>query len=63
MVTAEVNAVLKSKATYSFMGLSTDEKPVGEYGGFEINNGSSFFEMDTMKVIFYDGNLKAWLES
>ena len=50
------------KAEMSFKGLSTDTKPTGTYGGREIMNGSSFFEIDTQNLAFYDGSTDTWLE-
>lgn len=49
------------KETLEFKGLSTDTKPTLEYEGLEIKNGSSFFEMDTQDVYFYDGGSNTWL--
>lgn len=46
----------------SFKGLSTDTKPTVNYDDLEIINGSSFFEMDTQQVYFYDGATDSWLE-
>lgn len=46
----------------SFKGLSTDEKPTGKYDDIEITNGSSFFEMDTQSVYFYDYATQSWLD-
>ncbi len=46
----------------SFKGLSTDTKPTENYGSLKILNGSSFFEMDTQEVYFYDGATDSWLE-
>jgi len=67
MITAESSFVTIGGAigeeVFSFKGLSTDTKPTGEYMGKTIANGSTFFEMDTMKVVFYDGDSEAWLES
>ena len=40
-----------------FYGLSTDSKPVDE----GIPNGSSFFEMDTFKVYFFNKTTKTWI--
>lgn len=37
---------------FQFAGLSTDEKPTGD----SIQNGSSFIEMDTGKLFFYDAD-------
>lgn len=38
-------------------GLSTDTKPTTD-----INNGSTFYEMDTKKVFMYDEENLRWLE-
>ena len=46
---------------FSLYGKSTDEKPTGKYLGMEIDNGSSFFEMDTQAVKFYDGASNTWI--
>lgn len=46
----------------SFKGLSTDTKPTQTFNGLAITNGSSFFEMDTQDVYFYDGAAKKWLD-
>lgn len=46
----------------SFKGLSTDTKPTGTFEGLKITNGSSFFEMDTQQVFFYDGDSEDWLD-
>ena len=45
----------------SFKGLSTDTKPTVKYESLKILNGSSFFEMDTQDVYFYDGGTDSWL--
>lgn len=42
-------------------GLSTDEKPV-EMNGKKIDNGSSFIEIDTGKVFFFDLTTETWNE-
>ena len=46
----------------SFKGLSTDTKPTVKYGSLPILNGSSFLEMDTQDVYFYDGATNTWLD-
>ena len=46
--------------TISFKGLSTDTKPVGTFQGLEIPNGSSFLEIDTQNVVFYDAEGQTW---
>lgn len=45
----------------SFKGLSTDTKPTVKYDSLKIINGSTFFEMDTQEVYFYDGGTDSWL--
>ena len=45
----------------SFKGLSTDTKPTVKFEDIPITNGSSFFEMDTQDVYFYDGAIDSWL--
>lgn len=45
----------------SFKGLSTDSKPTVKFDSLPILNGSSFFEMDTQEVYFYDGATDSWL--
>lgn len=46
----------------SFKGLSTDTKPTVKYDDLKIINGSTFFEMDTQQVFFYDGDTDDWIE-
>ena len=46
----------------SCKGLSTDTKPTVKYDDLKIINGSTFFEMDTQQVFFYDGDTDDWLE-
>ncbi len=45
----------------SFKGLSTDTKPTVKFNDLKITNGSTFFEMDTQDVYFYDGSSNSWL--
>lgn len=47
----------------SFKGKSTDTKPTETFEGQKILNGSSFFEIDTQNIVFYDGDNNAWLEN
>ena len=42
-------------------GLSTDTKPT-EINGKTINNGSTFIEIDTGKIYFYDLSNEEWKE-
>ena len=45
---------------YDFMGLSTDVKPtVEDYP--DLRNGSSFLEMDTRKIFFFDAENHKWV--
>lgn len=46
---------------YEFEGKSTDTKPTVTYAGRKIKNGSSFFEIDTQNVKFYDADTEAWV--
>lgn len=46
--------------SYDFMGLSTDAKPtIADFPS--MKNGSSFFEMDTKKIYFYDAENAQWV--
>lgn len=42
-------------------GLSTDEKPTEMYDK-KIENGSTFIEIDTGKIYFYDLENQQWME-
>lgn len=46
--------------TLSFKGLSTDTKPTGTFQGLKITNGSSFLEIDTQNMVFYDEENETW---
>ncbi len=43
-------------------GLSTDTKPT-ETDGKTIGNGSTFIEIDTGKIFFYDAENEEWKEA
>ena len=45
-------------AEFEFLGDSLDEKPTGDYEGFPIGANSTFLELNTGDVYFYDGS--AW---
>ena len=45
---------------FTLYGKSTDTKPTGKYLGMAIDNGSTFFEIDTQKVAFYDSDSETW---
>jgi hypothetical protein len=61
MISYSVRAYNANNAEFGFKGLSTDTKPTGSYDGKTIANGSTFFEMDTQEVYFYDGDSSDWL--
>ena len=42
-------------------GLSTDTKPT-EVNEREVGNGSTFIEIDTGKIFFYDAENEEWKE-
>ena len=44
----------------SLKGLSTDTKPTEDWNGLGIDNGSTFLEMDTQKLYFYNEETKTW---
>lgn len=46
---------------FEFEGLSTDEKPVKEFEGYKIANGSTFLALDTQDVNFYDETNEKWV--
>ena len=46
----------------SLCGLSTDTKPMGDFDGVGIANGSEFIEMDTGKKFKYDAESSVWNE-
>ena len=52
-----INIKDKDNALLDIRGLSTDAKPTKD-----ISNGSSFIEMDTGKIYFFDADNKEWLE-
>lgn len=61
MITAVRTGGTDVKGTFEFKGLSTDTKPTDTYGNTEIMNGSTFFEMDTQSVSFYDADSNTWV--
>lgn len=45
---------------YDFMGLSTDTKPlIADYP--KMKNGSTFLEIDTKRLYFYDATNNTWV--
>jgi phage tail tube protein FII len=63
MISVTCTDMAGDKAEMAFKGLSTDTKPTVSYGGRQILNGSSFFEIDTQNLVFYDGGTDSWLEN
>ena len=63
MITMNEAPVLMSKGKYqfTFIGLSTDDKPVSSYKGKWIANGSTFLEIDTKKLSMYDEDSNTWV--
>lgn len=63
MVTLDSTPELKHGGTYAmaFKGLSTDTKPVERYEKLKIANGSSFMEIDTKSLKFYDEEGEQWV--
>lgn len=61
MITYEVQHINKMRAKFSFTGKSTDTKPVGNHEGVKIANGSTFLEVDTHQIMFYDEEGNEWL--
>lgn len=49
-----------SHAVMNFNGLAADTKPMESWQGIAIDNGSTFMELDTKKVFFYDAENKLW---
>jgi hypothetical protein len=43
-------------------GLSTDEKPIENFGTMRIANASTYYEMDTKKCYIYDEENHRWLD-
>lgn len=44
-----------------FRGLHKDTKPIKKFKEFKVTNGSSFFEMDTQDVYFYNEETHSWV--
>ena len=61
MISYSVTAYDENGALFKFKGLSTNTKPTVSHDGQPIANASTFFEMDTQEVYFYDGDTNDWL--
>ena len=53
--------VTEDKAMFEFYRLSSDTKPTNRYNGLNISNGSSFFEIDTQSISFYNEAANVWV--
>lgn len=56
----EKSNIKEGEFLVELMGLSTDEKPTTINNG-DILNGSSFIEMDTQEIYFYDEENSEWV--
>ena len=63
MITYKISSLdyKKGEAEFAFKGLSTDTKPTSEYEGYAIANGSSYFNIDTQELNFYDKDAEDWV--
>jgi len=63
MITIDETPRLKTggKYEFSFKGLSTDAKPTETHMDLPIANGSSFMEIDTKELKYYDEAGKSWV--
>lgn len=55
------NVGYQNATKFELSGLSTDTKPTGTFNGAKIANGSTFFEMDTQDVKFYNADNDSWV--
>lgn len=56
----EKSNIKEGKFLCEFRGLSTDNKPSSINNG-DILNGSTFIEMDTQEIYFYDEENSEWV--
>ena len=63
MITLDETPKLKAGGKYEIplSGLSTDIKPTVTYKNMPIGNGSSFMELDTKAIKFYDEEHDTWV--
>ncbi len=60
MVTQNSVSKTNNDYAYDFNGLSTDTKPtIADYP--DMKNGSTFMEMDTKQLYFYDAENDTWV--
>ena len=46
---------------FELVGKSTDTKPTQKFSGMYVDNGSTFYEMDTQKVKSFDLDTHTWI--
>ena len=61
MITYDGMARDAQSKTFAFKGLSSDTKPTGSYDGYVIENGSSFMELDTKTLFYYNEGAQTWV--
>lgn len=52
----------QNKNDMSFVGKSTDTKPIKIFDGMPISNGSKVYELDTQKTFMYDEDMCTWVD-
>lgn len=57
-----IGGFVNSRNILTIHGLSTDEKPIGEFQNCKIGNSSVFIEMDTNKEYWYDEENREWVD-
>lgn len=62
MVTCNKYADTPNRAWMELYGLSTDTKPIKKFNNTYIGNASTFVEMNTGKVFYYDEENYKWWE-
>lgn len=60
MITFTGTPKSNNASNYDFMGLSGDDKPTLEQFP-NMENGSSFMEMDTKQLFFWDAEHEEWV--
>ena len=45
---------------FDLRGMSSDTKPTGTFQGVKIGNSSTFLEIDTQNIVFYDEDSETW---
>lgn len=61
MITLNSYSGVSNTTNVELFGKSTDVKPLINYDGIAISNGSSFFEIDTGILYLYDAEANEWI--